>query len=114
MDDTISRQAAIDAFAPYAEYESNLTNADWVRRINTVLSALPSAQPERKTGKWQETDDGWDGVFYVCSECGCSWTLIDGTPSDNGMNFCPHCGCQMREAEDDEQSGTHQEVELGE
>lgn len=44
-DDTISRQAAIDAFAPYAEYESNRTNAEWVRRINMVLSALPPAQP---------------------------------------------------------------------
>ena len=44
-DDMISRQAAIDAFAPYAEYESNRTNAEWVRRINMVLSALPPAQP---------------------------------------------------------------------
>lgn len=43
--DAISRQAAIEAFAPYAEYESNRTNAEWVRRINMVLSALPSAQP---------------------------------------------------------------------
>lgn len=44
-DDTISRAAAIDAFAPYAEYESNRTNAEWVRRINMVLSALPPTQP---------------------------------------------------------------------
>jgi len=43
--DTISRSMAIDAFAPYAEYESNRTNAEWVRRINMVLTALPSAQP---------------------------------------------------------------------
>ena len=45
VNDTISRTAAIDAFAPYAEYDSNRTNAEWVRRINMVLSALPSAQP---------------------------------------------------------------------
>lgn len=44
-DDTISRAAAIEAFAPYAEYESNRTNAEWVRRVNMVLSALPPAQP---------------------------------------------------------------------
>jgi len=44
-DRLISLNAAIDAFAPYAEYESNRTNAEWVRRINMVLSALPSAQP---------------------------------------------------------------------
>lgn len=58
---------------------------------------LPSAQPERKKGKWKETDDGWDGTYYVCSECGCPWTLIDGTPEDNGMNFCPNCGADMRQ-----------------
>lgn len=54
----------------------------------------PKAQTtiEPKKGKWEETDDGWDGTYYVCSECGCPWTLIDGTPEDNGMNFCPNCG----------------------
>ena len=46
MGDTISRLAAIDAFAPYAEYESNRTNAEWVRRINRVLLELPPAQPK--------------------------------------------------------------------
>ncbi len=51
-DDTISRKAAIDAFAPYAEYESNRTNAEWVRRINIVLSSLPSVQP----GEGEEHD----------------------------------------------------------
>ena len=44
--DLISRQAAIDAFKPYADYESNRTNADWVRRIELVLHDLPSAQPD--------------------------------------------------------------------
>ena len=46
MKDTISRSAAIEAFAPYAEYESNRTNAEWVRRINMVLSGLPPAETE--------------------------------------------------------------------
>lgn len=46
MGDTISRLAAIDAFAPCAEYESNRTNAEWVRRINRVLLELPPAETE--------------------------------------------------------------------
>ena len=54
-------------------------------------------QPERKKGKWIEQDDSWDGVYYECSACGEPWTLIDGTPWDNGMNFCPNCGADMRE-----------------
>lgn len=44
--DTILRQDAIDAFKPYAEYESNRSNKDWVKRIEVILSDLPSAEPE--------------------------------------------------------------------
>ena len=44
--DTIDRQLAIDAFKPYAEYESNRSNKDWVKRIEVILSGLPPAQPE--------------------------------------------------------------------
>ena len=53
-------------------------------------------EPER-TGKWIEHDDGWDGFYYDCSACGDSWTTIDGTPWDNGMNYCPNCGARMEE-----------------
>ena len=59
------------------------------------IKDMLEGEPERKTGKWKETDDGWDGIYYVCSECGCPWTLIDGTPYDNGMNYCPNCGAKM-------------------
>ena len=66
-------------------------------RFNRVIrEALKDAKPERKTGKWISTDDGWDGEYFVCSVCGCPWTLIEGSPEDNGMNFCPNCGAYMR------------------
>ena len=63
------------------------------------LRQVPTIEP-RKKGKWIEQDDSWDGVYYECSACGEPWTTIDGTPWDNGMNFCPHCGAEMREPED--------------
>lgn len=46
-EDAISRQAAIDAFSMFAEYESNRTNAEWVDRIRVVLSSLPSVTPNQ-------------------------------------------------------------------
>ena len=99
-DDLISRQAAIDAlrmdidiipFAKAREYARAV-----IETIHNRLEELPSVQPERKMGKWISTDDGWDSEYFVCSVCGCPWTLIEGSPEDNGMNFCPNCGAYMR------------------
>ena len=64
------------------------------------LRQVPTIEPERKKGTWIEQDDSWDGVYYECSACGGPWTTIDGTPWDNGMNFCPHCGAEMTEEHD--------------
>lgn len=63
--------------------------------VAEVLADYIATYTEQKKGKWEESDDGWDGVYYVCSECGCPWILIDGTPYDNGMNYCPNCGAKM-------------------
>ena len=52
-------------------------------------------EQEAKTGKWIE-QDGYDGdVYYDCSACGESWVMIDGTPQENGIHYCPHCGAKM-------------------
>ena len=45
--------------------------------------------------KWIEHDDGWGDIYYDCSACNESWTTIEGTPFDNGMKYCPHCGAKM-------------------
>ncbi len=61
-----------------------------------ALQMAIEALEERKTGKWIEKD-GWDGdVYYDCSACSESWITIEGTPWDNGMNYCPHCGAKMK------------------
>jgi hypothetical protein len=67
MDDVISRRVAIDAL-------------DCINGTEEVLRSLPSAQPERKTGRW--IDDN-------CSECG--QYVFHG----DARNFCPNCGAKM-------------------
>lgn len=91
-EDAISRQAAIDAFSIFAEYESNRTNAEWVDRIRVVLSSLQPVQPIRPRGHWinKELTDEY-GVVGNCSECK-ERRIID--------NFCPSCGADMRESEE--------------
>ena len=58
-----------------------------------ALAVLKEQEP--KTGKWIE-HDGYDGdVYYDCSVCGEPWVLIEGTPKENKMFYCPHCGAKM-------------------
>lgn len=63
------------------------------------INALPSAEPERKKGKWIYKPDEYDDSTYECSQCGEPWTLIDGTPEENNMKFCPNCGAEMTRGE---------------
>ena len=117
--DCISRQDAITAiFDLCGEVDTDNPHVD---AIEEVLGNLPSASTDlstfsdklwkiayergrkegRKKGKWIEQDAGGDGVFYECSVCKDAFTLIDGTPSDNNYNFCPNCGADMREGEEE-------------
>lgn len=98
MKDLIERQAAIDKYGDW--YVEEGTEEGFIGTVKQLLEGLPSAQPERKRGEWISSDDGWDGEYFVCSKCGCPWTLIEGSPEDNGMNFCPNCGAYMRGEQD--------------
>jgi len=50
----------------------------------------------RPKGKWIE-QEGYDlDTYWECSECKSDFVLIDGTPKENGYNYCPHCGADMR------------------
>lgn len=97
MNDSISRQAAIDAVTAWQGLAALNRSMYDTKSLQEVLMQLPSAEPERKRGRW-ETVEGWDGdELYRCSECGTVYTLIDGTPKDNEYFFCPNCGADMRE-----------------
>ena len=61
--------------------------------MRETINALKE-QPEQKHGHWIEQDDCND-TYYECSVCGEPWVLIDGTPSENNMCFCPKCGARM-------------------
>ena len=97
--DCISRQAVIDALENIDCSDGigiSALKCDVVEDAINAINALPSAQPERKRGKWIEDDDGWDEVIWRCSECDAVFTLVDGTPEENEYYFCPHCGADMR------------------
>lgn len=47
--DLIDRDATIKEFEPYAEYESNRSNAEWVQRIKTVLNSMTAIIAEERS-----------------------------------------------------------------
>jgi len=98
MDDLISKQKAIDVL------EMTIAD-DWeFDYARDRMNELPSAEPERKTGKWLEKSvihkDEADTVIEEwqsakCSVCGkYHTTLYLYYFSD--YNYCPHCGADMR------------------
>ena len=52
------------------------------------------------TGVCMLTGERLDAFYYDCSACGESWTTIEGTPWNNDMNYCPHCGAKMEADKD--------------
>ena len=109
MDDSISRQAAIDELKRISfsywfecgEYLSEDTRE--IEIINSkkaleVIEALPSAQPERRSGKWNTYYHGYAGFSYSCNRCCYSapYKEIRGEFVQMKWNFCPNCGAEMR------------------
>ena len=91
-DDTISRQAAIDAIDKERK-EDHLFNTaeDGLLYARGIVNTLPSAQPERKKGKWVGYDGDWLKTMCKCSECG---AMIDINEKYRNF-FCYHCGALM-------------------
>lgn len=95
MDDSISRQAAIEVI------ENELDKIDhvpqWVfDRLTNKLRELPSA--ERKKGEWIRLDEYPNDVSVKCSECG---VTLEDWMLGAFYNYCPNCGAEMRGEEDD-------------
>jgi len=90
--DTIYRQDAIKYFTELWECIGTISDREeWEDVCVTTVNEMKSAQPRQK-GKWLLIDAGYYD-YVKCSQCG--ETLVWG------KNFCPNCGCDMREGEEE-------------
>lgn len=88
MSDLIRREDAISAIWDSVTRES----------ATDKIKALPTA--EYKRGRWIDKYETWcDDNTFECSVCGEYFDLIEGTPEDNGMRYCPWCGAKMERSE---------------
>ena len=89
--DTISRQAALDIFDDYNVSVEN-GELEAYSRDRKRMCELPSAQPERKKGRWL-ADNRPGGGFWVCS---CCKFPSEAFAANVLYKFCPNCGADMR------------------
>lgn len=90
--DYILRSDALEHFGNYLPGYSILKD-DVIRGVNELPAA--DVEPRRKTGTWTEENVYFDSYAWRCSVCKEDWNLIEGTPFENNMRFCPKCGAEM-------------------
>lgn len=98
MDDLISRQDVINAILAsnlsactvYGRSEEGMETA---KELIQAIKNLPSAQPDRKSGKWHSRIYSKIEMF-VCSECQHEYSY-DAETGEQFYNYCPNCGAKM-------------------
>lgn len=101
--DLISREALKDEVRKHAEYYADRTEEDrynvgYTECACEILDFIDNAStvPERLQGKW--VFDGCDDVTCKCMFCGHEHVYVT-SPKADGINFCEHCGADMRAKE---------------
>ena len=102
MADLIDRQAAIDRFEPWLKVKGyNEGELNMLKAVLYELKCLPSAQTERKTGRWERhysRPGVFADLFWHCSCCGYK---NENQYANVYHKFCPHCGEPMEVKKDD-------------
>ena len=93
-EDAISKADMLETYADlYDVFEDNDQIRKELNKVYDKLNALPFVMPERKKGKWiTQQFSSW----AECSECH-DWYGIESVQ----YNFCPNCGADMREEQDE-------------
>lgn len=116
MKDTIYRQAAIDEIDEWIKAfreNGHKESAADACLIQDGIIQLPSAEPERKTGKWVGVKEFCDHInekaeregkgprFIPSGMNNCVYCNQCWESNDRRTTYCPNCGADMRGGEDD-------------
>ena len=68
-----------------------------VLEINEVL-LKENEELNKKTKEQKECtfrEDGTEECLWHCSNCHDEWIFYEGTPEENNLKYCPHCGAKV-------------------
>ena len=108
MSDLIGRQAAQDVVnaicercGKYKEYNGVMCGTCALDGVEDSIEDLPSAEPERKRGKWisgaylQDTEvKRYSAGLMYCSVCKHE-AYSDTDYGEQLFDYCPYCGARM-------------------
>ena len=95
MSDLIRRGDVLDALIEKGQKSKRYEWGDrWelnLYEIKEAVESVPSAESERKTGKWIEDETG--NGFWTCSACG---FVSEAFGADILYHYCPSCGAYLK------------------
>ena len=80
-------------------YKDGACLDEYARRRDAIVYADETARSAK--GRWNMTECTWEydsDLDTWETECGESFCLTNGTPSENGMIYCFHCGKKIQES----------------
>ena len=67
--------------------------AECLRRVLKENEELNKKIKEQKECAFRE--DGTEECLWHCSNCHDEWLFYEGTPEENNLKYCPHCGAKV-------------------
>lgn len=77
--------------------EHILSDYKRVLEMNEVL-LKDNEELNKKTKEQKECtfrEDGTEECLWHCSNCHDEWIFYEGTPEENNLKYCPHCGAKV-------------------
>lgn len=98
MADLIDRAALLADIDELHEHCGHCDGYGYISKDKAMqkVKAAPAVDAvEVKYGHWQEYEDYCLDLYYACSVCDGLFYMADGTPTENGYNFCPKCSARL-------------------
>lgn len=77
--------------------EHVLSDYKRVLKMNEVL-LKDNEELNKKNKRAKECtfrEDGTEECLWHCSNCHDEWIFYEGTPEENNLKYCPHCGAKV-------------------
>ncbi len=78
-------------------------NSNYYKAVSKLLSDYKrvlkeNEQLNKKIKEQKECafrEDGTEECLWYCSNCHDEWLFYEGTPEENNLKYCPHCGAKV-------------------